>query len=651
MKSTPGAKDANTPGRRTAWGRFWFLPTDPTMLGFIRIVTGLLVIYVHLAYCFDLTNFFGANAYWPVDRANLERKEYPVVMSPLSFTPGDSWQEFQPNIRIPEAAHHRAAVLAFLRALPDSEADRRAALRYVTDDLPADPKGVLQAMDFLRAVAQSLPASKDAWREEVLKLFFPQAATEGANEFLRPPVFMRKQSAEERDRLADDMVAFVRVLPEDDDGTALSYVTTWLADMSPDERSRTLESYIFRLPADRDTRMKALDYLDLWGVDENQVYAKGRWTFSLWFHITDPTGLWVAHICILFIFVLFTLGIWSDVTSVLTWLAALSYLHRTQQVLFGMDQMMNILLVYLMIGGCGAALSIDRLIARYKAALAIARAGGKPVGWAEEVLAGPARSWRANFAIRLIQVHFCFIYMSAGLSKLKGTTWWDHSAPWMTITNPEFSPIHMRWYEWLIRHLAEHRPVISVICSALVFFTLTLEISLPFLVWTRLRPCVVMGGVLLHAGITSFMGLTLFGLLMMTLLLAYLPAAVIRERICWRRGSGPRLAVRFNSRDQGQVRTAAIIRAFDVADQVEWRDEAGPLRLMVVDSQSYSGRSLFSGALRSLMLLRAVSFLRFVPGSLVLGRWLLREGRPKATTVRGKSPTIAVRWFGRRGRR
>jgi hypothetical protein len=650
MGPTRGAKDDNGHGPRSAWGRFWFLPTDPTMLGFMRIVTGLLVIYVHLAYCFDLTNFFSANAYWPIDRANLERKEYPVVVEPLSFTPGDSWQEFQPNIRIPESLHRRAAVLAFLRALPDSDADRRAVLRYVTDDVPADPKGVPQAMDFLRAVAQALPANKEVWREEVLELFVPQAVPGAANELHKPPEFMRKLSPEERDRLADGMVALIRVLPEDDDGTALSYVTTWLADMSLEERSRALESYVFRLPVDRVARMKALDYLNTWGVDENQVYAKGRWLFSLWFHITDPTGLWVAHICILFIFVLFTLGIWSDVTSVLTWLAAVSYLHRTQQVLFGMDQMMNILLFYLMIGGCGAALSVDRLRARYRAARAIARAGGKPVHWAEAVLAGAARSWRANFAIRLIQVHFCFIYMSAGLSKLKGTTWWDHSAPWMTITNPEFSPIHMRWYEWLVRQLAEHRPVISLVCSALVFFTLALEISLPFLVWTRLRPYVVMGAVLLHAGITSFMGLTLFGLLMMTLLLAYMPAAVIRERVCWRRGSGPRLTVRFNGRDEGQVRAAAVIRAFDVADQVEWHDAAGPLRLTVEGSGRYSGQSLFSGALRSLVLLRAVAFLRFVPGFSIVRRRLLREGRPVAA-ARAKAPTIAFRWLGRRGPR
>ena len=52
------------------------------------------------------------------------------------------------------------------------------------------------------------------------------------------------------------------------------------------------------------------------------------------------------------------------VTSVLTWIAAVGYIHRTQQILFGMDTMMNILLIYLMIGNSGAALSVDRLVAR-----------------------------------------------------------------------------------------------------------------------------------------------------------------------------------------------------------------------------------------------------------------------------------------------
>ena len=41
----------------------------------------------------------------------------------------------------------------------------------------------------------------------------------------------------------------------------------------------------------------------------------------------------------------------------------------------------------------------------------------------------------------MFQVHFCFVYMSSGISKLKGPAWWNHSAAWMTLVNPEFGPI------------------------------------------------------------------------------------------------------------------------------------------------------------------------------------------------------------------
>jgi hypothetical protein len=93
-----------------------------------------------------------------------------------------------------------------------------------------------------------------------------------------------------------------------------------------------------------------------------------------------------------------------------------------------------------------------------------------------------------------------------------------------------------------------------------------------------------------------------------------------------------------------------IIRALDVADQVEWRDESGPLRPSVEGGQSYSGRLVFWGVLRSLVLLRAVAFPRFVPGFCTVGRWLVCEGRPQAVIAPARSRTIAIRWFGRRGR-
>ena len=53
----------------------------------------------------------------------------------------------------------------------------------------------------------------------------------------------------------------------------------------------------------------------------------------------------------------------------------------------------------------------------------------------------------AGLALRLIQVHFCFIYVAAGLSKLKGAAWWNGQAFWDVMVNPEFTLMHYHWYE------------------------------------------------------------------------------------------------------------------------------------------------------------------------------------------------------------
>jgi hypothetical protein len=224
------------------------------------------------------------------------------------------------------------------------------------------------------------------------------------------------------------------------------------------------------------------------------------------------------------------------VTSVLTWLAAVSYIHRTQQVLFGMDTMMNLLLIYLMIGPSGAALSLDRWRAKRRAArLSRARHGGSLDPLAEQFLAGPPKSVAAGFALRLVQVHFCFIYFAAGLSKLKGAAWWNHTAAWDTMANPEFTMITFQFYEDALQAFVKYRPVYAFSAAAVVIFTFFMELGLPFLVWTRLRPYMVVGGVLFHFGIGTFMGLNLFGLLMMTLLLAYVPGEVIKAQIAGER--------------------------------------------------------------------------------------------------------------------
>jgi hypothetical protein len=49
-----------------AWNRFWFEPTDPATLAFIRVLAGGLLLYTHFIWSFDLVGFLGADGYTPV---------------------------------------------------------------------------------------------------------------------------------------------------------------------------------------------------------------------------------------------------------------------------------------------------------------------------------------------------------------------------------------------------------------------------------------------------------------------------------------------------------------------------------------------------------------------------------------------------------
>lgn len=50
-----------------AWDRFWFTPVDPAPLCAIRVLTGLLLLWTHLVWSFDLSAFFGSEGWLPPD--------------------------------------------------------------------------------------------------------------------------------------------------------------------------------------------------------------------------------------------------------------------------------------------------------------------------------------------------------------------------------------------------------------------------------------------------------------------------------------------------------------------------------------------------------------------------------------------------------
>jgi hypothetical protein len=277
------------------------------------------------------------------------------------------------------------------------------------------------------------------------------------------------------------------------------------------------------LPEDVAERMRTVQYIQRWGIDPRVATGKGTIGWSVWYHLTDSFWMNVVHGGVLVVLVLFTLGLWTRVTSVLAWLAALCYVQRSPVTLFGQDAIMMILLLYLMIGPSGAALSLDQWLARRRGASA----------W-------PAPSVSANVALRLMQVHFCIIYLAAGTSKLLGGAWWNGTALWGTLANYEFAPLRFTAYAEALRWLCQHRWLWEAVMSAGSLFTLGLELGLPFLVWyPRLRGPMVVGAVLLHTLIAVSMGLVTFGLLMLALVLSFVPAAAVNRLLARREAAQP----------------------------------------------------------------------------------------------------------------
>src|SRR5437764_14274926 len=68
-----------------SWNRFWFTPADPTLLGLIRLCTGLLAVYTIFTYTWDLQAFFGRDAWMNHELREASRHETPLILDPLHW--------------------------------------------------------------------------------------------------------------------------------------------------------------------------------------------------------------------------------------------------------------------------------------------------------------------------------------------------------------------------------------------------------------------------------------------------------------------------------------------------------------------------------------------------------------------------------------
>ena len=60
-----------------AWNAFWYTPVDPTLLGLIRIMTGLMLLYTHAVWGLALNGVFGPDAWISRDLVNVVETNLP----------------------------------------------------------------------------------------------------------------------------------------------------------------------------------------------------------------------------------------------------------------------------------------------------------------------------------------------------------------------------------------------------------------------------------------------------------------------------------------------------------------------------------------------------------------------------------------------
>ena len=244
---------------------------------------------------------------------------------------------------------------------------------------------------------------------------------------------------------------------------------------------------------------------------------EANYRFSYLGQLAGPGELWGVHACAIAAAIMFTFGLNTRISGVLTLIALLAYVHRVPQVAGHVEPVLAFSLAYLTLAPSGACLSLDSVRRRRKRAAGVSDDSRQPV-------------LLANIGLRLLQVHLAMFYAMMAFSKLYGDAWWDGAAVWMLLAQTQSRPLNLT----SLRNAGQFGEyIINIWTQGILYF----ELTFPILIWNRLaRPLLVALGVIVWASLILATGELLFGLTMMLANLAFMPPEFF-ERIAVPRGA------------------------------------------------------------------------------------------------------------------
>ncbi len=230
-------------------------------------------------------------------------------------------------------------------------------------------------------------------------------------------------------------------------------------------------------------------------------------------YLFDSNASWVNAVywSAFLILILFTLGLWTRITSVLTWVLVVSFIANPVTRLDA-EPLLGILAFYLMIGYV--------LLGQWN----------RQVSWPERIL-GSNRTFlfgrgeqptsiAASLAMRLLQVHFAVVVVTSGLHKLQSGDWWAGVAFWYPLHPPFETTVESLFAE------RAHANQQLFFLSLAQYILLAWELGFPLFAWRKSWRPVLLGGTLIGwIGCLAIYKQPLFGPIYCICALSYLTPA------------------------------------------------------------------------------------------------------------------------------
>ncbi len=184
--------------------------------------------------------------------------------------------------------------------------------------------------------------------------------------------------------------------------------------------------------------------------------------------------------------------------AILVWLIHFLWMHAGGGLIYGMDVFTHIALFYCMFMPVGEALSMDLYL------------GGRQ----------SQPSTAAGVTRKMLQFHMCIIYLSSGFEKASGIQWWNGEAIWRSLLLPTFRQFDMHWLAY-----------VPWVAMAMGWSILLIEVGYAFFIWWRKTRWIwLLLTVGMHFFVGVFLGMWLFGTIMIVLNLGAFGYDAVRDR-------------------------------------------------------------------------------------------------------------------------